>query len=44
MRYAGPRMILKHPIMAIDHLIAKRKYPPEKAMEKIASGKVKVSN
>lgn len=42
MKYAGPRMIIKHPVMAIDHLVAKCKYPPEKALKKIASGKVKL--
>jgi len=25
MRYAGPRMIMRHPLLAIDHLIKKRK-------------------
>jgi hypothetical protein len=41
MRYAGPWMMIKHPVMAIDHLPAKWKYPPEKALDKIASGKIK---
>ena len=35
MKYAGPRMIYKHPVMAFEHLIAKWKYPPEKALERI---------
>ena len=35
MRYAGPRMIYKHPVMAIDYFIAKWKYPPGEALEKI---------
>ncbi len=35
MRYSGPRMIFKHPVMAINHLIAKWKYPPEKALEEL---------
>ncbi|PSW06149.1 nitrous oxide-stimulated promoter family protein [Photobacterium lipolyticum] len=30
MRYAGPRMIMKHPILAIRHLIAERRPVPEK--------------
>lgn len=28
MRYAGPRMILKHPILALRHLRAEKKTPP----------------
>ncbi|MHA1718220.1 MAG: nitrous oxide-stimulated promoter family protein [Promethearchaeota archaeon] len=28
MRYAGPRMLLKHPILAIGHLIDSLKKPP----------------
>ena len=40
MRYAGPRMIYKHPIMAVDHLIAKWKYPSAKALEKIHKSEV----
>ncbi|MCD6597110.1 MAG: nitrous oxide-stimulated promoter family protein [Bacteroidales bacterium] len=35
MRYSGPRMIYKHPVMAIEHLIAKWKYSPEKALERM---------
>jgi hypothetical protein len=29
MRYAGPRMLLSHPILAIKHLIAERRPVPE---------------
>ena len=39
MRHSGPRMIYKHPVMAINHLIAKWKYPPEKALEKMEKGR-----
>ena len=28
MRYAGPRMLLSHPILAIRHLLDERKAPP----------------
>ncbi len=31
MRYSGPRMLLSHPILAIFHLVDKRKEPPKKA-------------
>ncbi|MEJ2765631.1 nitrous oxide-stimulated promoter family protein [Photobacterium sp. MCCC 1A19761] len=30
MRYAGPRMLLRHPILAIRHLLAERRPIPEK--------------
>jgi len=30
MRYAGPRMIIYHPVMAVQHVIDKRKKPPTK--------------
>ncbi|PMH41379.1 nitrous oxide-stimulated promoter [Vibrio sp. 10N.286.49.B3] len=30
MRYSGPRMLLKHPILAIRHLVHERKTAPEK--------------
>jgi len=30
MRYAGPRMLLKHPVLAIRHLIAEKRPIPEK--------------
>jgi len=26
MRFAGPRMIFRHPVMAVDHIILKRKF------------------
>jgi len=29
MRYAGPRMLFNHPIMAIKHLIQKRRAVPD---------------
>lgn len=28
MRYAGPRMLLRHPVMAVRHLIDGRRRPP----------------
>ncbi len=31
MRYSGPRMILHHPIMAVQHIIDKRHQPEKKA-------------
>lgn len=31
MRYSGPRMILHHPIMAVQHVIDKRHKPQKKA-------------
>lgn len=30
MRYAGPRMLLKHPVLAIRHLIHERQEVPDK--------------
>ena len=30
MRYAGPRMIFRHPVLAIGHLLDKRKPKPDK--------------
>lgn len=30
MRYAGPRMLLRHPILALRHLLAERRPIPEK--------------
>jgi hypothetical protein len=30
MRYSGPRIIYSHPILAIYHIVDKRKKPPEK--------------
>ncbi|MGE4273931.1 MAG: nitrous oxide-stimulated promoter family protein [Desulfitobacterium sp.] len=33
MRYSGPRMILQHPIMAIQHLVDKKHKPQSKAEE-----------
>lgn len=29
MRYAGPRMLLRHPILTVLHLIDSRRFPPE---------------
>ena len=28
MRYAGPRMLLRHPILSLHHLLDKRRRPP----------------
>ncbi len=43
MRYSGPRMILHHPLMAIDHLLleqrSKRNLP--RYLEKVRKGKKK---
>ncbi|GLP97586.1 nitrous oxide-stimulated promoter family protein [Paraferrimonas sedimenticola] len=30
MRYAGPRMLMRHPVMAIKHLLAERRPVPDK--------------
>ena len=30
MRYAGPRMVREHPLMALQHLLDSRKEPPER--------------
>jgi len=30
MRYAGPKMLLRHPVLAIDHLLRERKPVPER--------------
>ncbi|KTB48146.1 nitrous oxide-stimulated promoter family protein [Dehalogenimonas alkenigignens] len=32
MRYAGPRMMTRHPLMAVSHLIDKRRKEPLKAL------------
>ena len=29
MRYAGPRMLLRHPLMALRHVVAQRRETPE---------------
>ena len=29
MRYAGPRMLLRHPVMAVRHLLDGRRRPPD---------------
>ncbi len=34
MRYAGPRMLFRRPILAIRHLIDERKAPPERPQRK----------
>jgi len=28
MRYAGPRMLLRHPLLAVRHLLDERRKPP----------------
>lgn len=30
MRYSGPRILFRHPIVAIQHLVDKRTHPPKK--------------
>ncbi|MDW2205093.1 nitrous oxide-stimulated promoter family protein, partial [Vibrio sp. 1636] len=30
MRYSGPRMLLKHPILAVRHLLHEKREVPEK--------------
>lgn len=34
MRYAGPRMLLKHPILAVKHLLAEKRPVPENIANK----------
>lgn len=34
MRFAGPRMLTQHPILAVQHLLDGRKGPPEKTGKK----------
>ena len=43
MRYAGPRMLYRHPVMTIQHLIDGRRAEPERSAsaEKAGAGKVK---
>jgi len=36
MRYSGPRMISHHPLMAIQHLIDKRRKKPRDMLERKA--------
>jgi len=43
MRYSGPRMLLKHPILAIRHLIHEKRVVPDKP-EKHASNRHKRAN
>lgn len=45
MRYSGPRMLLKHPVMAIRHLLHARKAVPElpkKKRKASAAGKDRI--
>ncbi|QYK04953.1 nitrous oxide-stimulated promoter family protein [Shewanella zhangzhouensis] len=37
MRYAGPRMLLPHPIMAIRHLLLERKPAPDKPPKNLSN-------
>ncbi|PST85465.1 nitrous oxide-stimulated promoter family protein [Photobacterium sp. NCIMB 13483] len=37
MRYSGPKMIVKHPIMAIKHLIHDKKTIPERSKEMLSN-------
>ncbi|KLV06839.1 nitrous oxide-stimulated promoter family protein [Photobacterium ganghwense] len=37
MRYSGPRMLLRHPILAIRHLIAEKRPVPEKPQDKASN-------
>ena len=37
MRYAGPRMLLKHPILAIKHLLAERRPVPSTIADKASN-------
>ncbi|MFT6985276.1 MAG: hypothetical protein ACJAT7_001084 [Psychromonas sp.] len=37
MRYAGPRMLLSHPILAIKHLIAERRPVPKRIPDKASN-------
>ncbi|MHC4271432.1 MAG: nitrous oxide-stimulated promoter family protein [Planctomycetota bacterium] len=34
MRYSGPRMLTRHPILAIDHLLSSRKEQPNRSTAK----------
>lgn len=43
MRYAGPRMLLKHPILAIKHLIAEKRPVPEKVPPKASNRHIRKS-
>ena len=37
MRYAGPRMLLSHPILAVKHLLAENRPVPENVPDKAAN-------
>lgn len=34
MKYAGPRMIFRHPVLAIRHLVDQRRHPPRELKER----------
>lgn len=38
MRYAGPKMLLRHPVLAIDHLLRERRPAPERPTRGAAAG------
>lgn len=41
MRYAGPRMLIKHPILAIKHLFAEKRPIPKKIADKASNRHVR---
>ncbi|EGA70720.1 hypothetical protein VISI1226_01305 [Vibrio sinaloensis DSM 21326] len=44
MRYAGPRMLLPHPILSMRHLILERKTVPEKPPKNASNRTIRNSN
>ncbi|EAQ53618.1 nitrous oxide-stimulated promoter family protein [Vibrio sp. MED222] len=43
MRYAGPRMLLKHPILAIRHLIHEKRKVPEKPLPNVSNRHIRMN-
>lgn len=44
MRYAGPRMLTKHPILAVTHLIAEQRAVPTTIAKKASNRHIRKSN
>jgi len=42
MRYSGPRMLLKHPILAVRHLIHERREAPTKPLPNLANRHIRL--